>query len=104
MPEVDADRMVDFEKIQELTNKITFRILKSVETTFKKSEEAATEEYPGELFEVKSKFIDESLNKFKTDMKTFDLENINGLLRKCLESVGYMENLGQLKQIYFSVS
>ena len=90
--------------IQEFANKATLRILKSIENIFKKNSEGTAEEFPNELFEVKSKFIDESFSNFKMDIKTFDLENINKLLTNCLSSIEYTENLDGLKRIFFSVS
>ena len=94
----------DLNKIQEFSGKVTFRILKSVETLFKKSVDAGdAQEQTDDLFKVKSRLVDEGYNNFKTDLKTFDLESINGLLRASLSSIEFTSNLDQLKEIVFPV-
>lgn len=95
----------DLDKIQELTGKVTYRILKAVETLFKKSvDDVEAKEHSDDLFSIKSRLIDEASNNFKTDLKTFDLESINGLLKTCLSLIEYTKNLDQLKEIIFPVS
>jgi len=98
-------------EIKDLAGKVKYRMLKSIETVFKEvSAKSGLDEHPGELFQVKSRLIEEGLNVFLSSAKILDLESITELLKNCLKKalamckdVSSTGCLNELRNIFFGL-
>ena len=100
----------DSKGIQDCAEKAVFKILKSIEIIYKKLNSEPEEAVDRDLFGAKSRFLNESYVNFKLDIQTFDLVNINEVVKSSLTLLEQMMTGGScvkletLQQIYCSLT